>query len=507
MYVYDINKLSKVRPDGAVRAVGVAPPTAAPAIEYGVPANVSVTDAQSNAGWAVTGDASAPATFDRTDASGPSIVVILYNSGTTGWCCIDPGGVTPTSWMGAYMKVILSGGPETVFVREVHNPIASTTVQAIQYDSGTSGLCSLVLTGSPLGLARNSLIQIDSEVVRVLEVIPDTSGVVYSVRCSTTNTHAAGAAVTGLISWYVYTAGTHTAGETISSNAVSISQTFATGVGSATLAIAESVSVAGGRPIDPANDWVHVSLYVEFPQYVTNMQLLISLDATPNYSFSNPGNSYIWTITQQQLLAQGLSSPSWVDILVPISSAVRSGQDLTLTLANVTGIAIQMTATNTTQWGFDWWYLFGTYGEVIQPNSPTGVVYQTRFRDSSTGAYSVPGPQNRYELFPLRESVIITPQTTTAAEVDTIDIYRAGGTIAAPTVTTSLYVASVTNNNSSPNSYTDTLPDVTVLSANQPPDLTALQPWPILQTPITGVVNVVGTSVSWVSGPLFRRNC
>jgi hypothetical protein len=146
----------------------------------------------------------------------------------------------------------------------------------------------------------------------------------------------------------------------------------------------------------------------------------------------------------------------------------------------------------------DWFYFFGTYGPTIQPNSPTGYLYQSVDRDSTTGAESVPGPQTRYDLFPLRESVLVTPQATSAAGVDSLDIYRQGGTL-----TGFVYDATVVNNSGSPNSFLDGLPDTSIL-ASPAPDLTKIQPWPLLGLPWSGFVNVVGTSVEWVSGTPFN---
>lgn len=502
MYVYDRNKSSKVDPNSVIRQIGIAPPSKAPNIEYGVPATVSITDGQSTAGWSATGASTGPTIGDRTNISNPSIVSIQYVSGSAGWCCINPN-ISQPFWMGSRMKVILNpsgGNQESVLVRDVLSAITNTTIAAIQYDSGTNGPCSLVLTGNPSGLVRNSLIELDSEVVRVLAVIPSPTGTDYSIRCSTNLTHSAGAPVTGLISWFVYTNLTHLPAELISSAYLQMSH-VATGIGTAQRTGAINASTAAGRPIDPANDYLHISLFLQNPQNVTNIQLLLSLDQTPNYSYTNPGNSYIFTIDQSQLNTQGSSGDSWVEVVIPISSGIRSGSDLTRTLANITGISIQMTSTGACAWGFDWWYLFGTYGQVILPNSPVGVVYQSRFRDVTTGAHSVPGPQDRYQLFPLREAVIITPPTSTQAGVDTIDIYREGGTITSP-----LYVGGVENNPSIPQSYTDGLPDAAVLGVNQPPDLAAFQPWPILADPWVGTVKVTGTTVEWLSGTQFNLN-
>lgn len=499
MYVYDKNKLAKVRPDNTVRAIGVAPPSIEPYIDYGVPADVMITAGQSAAGWAATGDASAPVQQDRTSGSTPSIVTILYNDGTSGWCCINPN-ITQPFWMGDRMKVILNPGglnEEIVTVRNILNAIPDTTIAAIQYDMGTDGFFSAVLTSSASGLQRNSLIQIDAEVIRVLAVIPEPLGSGYSIRGFSGASHTAGAVVTGLISWYCYTNVQHLSGELVRSQYVHLTQASA-GTGAVHIAFNTDVSSASGRPVDPANDYLHISIFLDNPHNLTSVKLLLSLDQTPNYNFDNPGNSYIWTLTQTQLNAQGASDNSWVEVVVPISEAIRSGSDSSRSLATVSGLAIQVVSTGACNWGFDWWYLFGTYGPVVQPNAPTGLAYLTRFRDSTTGAHSVPGPFTRYELFPLREAVLVTPATTTQSGVDSIDIYRLGGTVSSP-----LYVGTLFNDTSTPRTYLDGLPDTAVLATNQTPDTGALQPWPLLVAPWQGEVMVIGTSVIWVSGTKF----
>jgi hypothetical protein len=504
MYVYDSLKTTKVRPDGTLRAIGVVPPVRAPVIEYGVPSWTIISDGQSSSGWSVDGSvATAITTSDRTNGTSPTIVSILYNSDTHGWACINPS-ISQPFWMGERMAVILnsgSGNAENVVVRDINNAITATTIQAIQYDTSNTGMCSIVLTGSPIGLARNSLIELSGELVRVLEVIPSPDGTQYSVRCSTIGPHSGGETVTGLLSWYVYTQNAHLAGEPISSSYQAVTQGGSGGAGIAQKTVAVNAATANGRPIDPANDYLHVSIFLQSPANVTNLQILLALDPTPNFSFADPGNAYLFTIPQSTLQGLGSSAGSWVEVVTPISAATRYGSDLTQTLANISGIALQLTTSSACNWGFDWWYVFGTYGPTIQPNSPTGMQYQHRFRDSSTGAHSVPGPLNRQPLFPLRESVIITPSPSNQSGIDTIDIYRLGGTITSP-----LYVGSAINNFSAPNTYLDTLTDLAVDEVNQPPDLTAIQPWPLLDEPWIGTCKVSGTSILLLTGHSFNVN-
>jgi len=496
MYVYDSSKLSKVRPDGVVRNQGIAPPTYPPDADYGPPATVLIAEGDVGT-WVPAGSATvATANTDRTFGSGCTINSILYNSGTTGWACINPIGTFSFFWSGERMQVILNtggGNKETVTVREIHPAITSTTIQAIQYDSGTTGPCSIVLANTPLPLERNSLIRIGgTETVRVLSSTPSADGVSYSIRCSTASTHAAADAVAGLLSWYVYTTVNHVATETIDAKYVAVTNP-ASGTGTATRTSAINASQASGRPISQADDWMHISIFIENPALVTSVVLKID---TGNASFTK--NYWTYTIPASQLSPATLS---FTDLNIPLSSGVLTGEASLSSFATISAVQVDLVATAACNYGFASWYLFGTYGPEVAQNSPVGISYESRFRDSTTGAKSVTGPQTRYELFPLREEILVTPQASNVAGVDEIDVYRLGAT-----VSQFLYVGSVANNFATPNTYADALPDQQVLEANQPPDLNVFQPWPIQVLPWSGVVNVVGTTVEWVSGTHFDLN-
>lgn len=518
-YVYDANKSAKVRPDKTVKPVGVVPPPAPSLTEadYGVPAMVVLDEGQATTGWTINGSISSITLTDRQGAGGGNdgtIGSILYNSGSTGWCCIVPNNPVNSSWAGPRMRIILNSGggnQETVMVREIHPAIVSTTVQAIQYDSGTTGLATIVLTNSPVGLERNSLISINNgvntDLVRVLSVTFSPDGTTYSIRASTTHTMAAGNTVTGSISWYTYTVQTHAAAETLTSNCVYAHGTSFSGA-SAVTSISKlsslDASKANGRVIDIANDYVHISLWFTVGVGITAAQLYIDVDSGTTTvgpggnAFTN--NYYYCPLTPAQIFGANASPTggAWYEVLVPLSQFIRVGNDLTRNLSNIKALAIQWTQTKQGDVAFDWWYLFGTYGPVIQPNSPVGYLYETRFRDSTTGAASVPGPATRYDLNPLREEVLVTPKTTAVASVDSCDIYRQGGTLSG-----FVYDGTVVNNNGSPNTFSDDFSDNSI-SANPEIDLTQLQPWPVVDMTWTGTVNVVGTKVTWVSGTQFN---
>lgn len=504
MYVYDIAKQEKIRPDGVFRPIGVPPSGGPTDADYGTPAQVQINIGNLNTGMIVYGSAtpSIGAAADRTNGSAPNTVTaILYNSGTTGWCCIQPG-ISSSSWVGDRMQVLLNSGggnAETCTVREIHPAIAATTIGSVIYDAGTSGACSMVLVASPPGFARNSLISIGGEVIRVLAVIGSPDGTTYSVRCSTAGTKAAGDAVTGLISWYLYTTLTHAAAETITLLYIPIANA-AIGVSSVALLTAVNAGRANGRPISEADDYYHISLYCDTPQYVTSIKIQIDVD-TNTTTVGSAGNAftknyYTWTVTPAQL------GSTWTDLVLPISEATRTGNDGSRNLSNIQAIQLTLTSVGgiVAHWGWSDWFFFGTYGAVVQPNSPVGLLYVSRNRDSSTGAASVPGPPTRYDLFPLREEVLVTPATSASPGVDSLDIYRLGGTL-----TTYTYVGTIPNTLGTPNVFHDTQADSTI-AGNPTVDLTLIQPWPIEDIAWSGTVNVSGTSVRWLSGTTFNVN-
>ncbi len=394
--------------------------------------------------------------------------------------------------------MILQSGSEEVLVREIHANVGATTIAGIAYDSGNSGPCVIVLAAQVAGgnlqaLSRNSVLELSgNEFVRVTSVTLSPDGSTYSVRCSTLLTHFAGDAVAGTISWYCWTAGTHAAGETITSAYLYTSVTSSTPVTSSLLAASLSLNLgtANSRPIDPANDWMHFSFYIDAPQNLGYLLLKLFIGT------GAPQDYYGWTITSDQM------SSGWNQILLPISAADRVGAHTGDSLTDSTGLQVYVQSNAALTFGFDWWYLFGTYGPTIAPNSPVGLSYVSTNRNSGTGAASVPSPPLRYQLFPLREQVLITPAANALtyggnAYVDKLDIYRQGGAI-----TNFTYVGTVANNSVSPETYADNLPDPSI-AASPEADFTLIQPWPLLAPPRSGIVSVVGTKVTWVSGDSF----
>lgn len=492
MYVYDENKLVKVRPDGLVRSIGFVPPNAAPVATYGRPAMVTLSDGDVITGWTASGTSSAPTDTDRETNTGLTIGSILYDTGSTGWACIVPIASTGGfGWTGDRMRIVLDpggGNEELCLVREVHPAVASTTIAAIKYDSGSTGLCSIVLTDYVANIERNTVLLLDfgggnDEFVRVLEVVPSPDGVTYSLRCSTTLTHVATETADGAICFYTYTVATHVATEVIEIDYVNVTQT--TGAGAITKTGAIDASMALGRPVSMADDYMHISFFTTSTALLTSLTLRIDIDAAAGTAFTANYLTFAVDITQLGL--------GWNEIVIPLSEGVRTGTDHLSNLKTVQALQIQIVTTGSMNYGFDCWYLFGTYGPTIQPNSPTGYLYASRYRDSTTGVATTPSPSTRYELFPLRERVLVVPAQSTQSGADALDIYRQGGALSQFT-----YVGTVNNGETFSDEYADD-----TIAANPVIDLTLVQPWSTLQIGLSGTVDVVGTSVTKATGDDF----
>lgn len=191
-------------------------------------------------------------------------------------------------------------------------------------------------------------------------------------------------------------------------------------------------------------------------------------------------------------------SAQWTELFIKIADLVRVGTDATVNLANVAAIRVAIVATGAVTVDISSWWAGGTYGPDVQQNSPVGIQYQYRYRDTRTGARSVPSPPCRYQLFPLRQKINVGVTASTDPQVNVIDIQRFD-----PGLATLVYVGS-TPNTTGTVFIDDT--QASLIAGNPSFETNVFQPWPVLDTPKTGVVNVAGTSVKLVSGDVFQTS-
>lgn len=554
MYVGDSNRMRKIRVGGTLDTVGYAPPNAAPSVALtNSPSYKDIDNFQATAGWAQGGTAGAPSLLSagpgyRTNST---ISQILYDSGTTGWACVQLASMAGVGY-GERLEFNPGGGAdETATVQSVHagkSGSTATTIASILYDSGASGACSIALT-TPIdqididGLIRDTTV---GENVRIVGVVIGPSGIL-SIRVVTVGTFAAGDNLQVLPSFRVYLVNTHAGGETVRTDGVRTAVTSGTGTLTKTSALDLS-SIASGVPTQP-DDYMHISLRVDNPQNVTELKAQLDVDISTNdftrnfytYSFrasditpsvqnlqSSLSNQS--TINQNNIIDSGTNLPInrtggevmqladaittssaltdvtsqqlepgnsvFVDLRFKIADLVRVGTDDTRSLQNVAALRIVAIVTGSVNLDMDAWWIGGGSGPDTGSTTAVPYLYRYRVRNPTTNVASNFSPATRLALDAFRQSITVTP-TQYAAPAGTslvatnlvLDIERFGGEIA------EWHYVSTIPNAASP-SYTDTLLDSTV-GGNPILDNTNYQPWPVIGVPVTGTTGTVaGTSVA-----------
>lgn len=563
MYIHDTAKLLRAKASAAGDATksyqwGIAPPTQPLSIALGSPVIKTIDDmeAATFGGWT----ASAGALTNPDRAAAIAITYILFDTGTTGWACVNPASIGEIR---EGMDLTTSASAETVKVDSVYKAITTTTIGSIRYDAGTSGLCTIQLAAPTAELVMNSMVRIAAaENVRVLSVTYGPDGV-PSFRCSTTATRSAGDAVAGLASFRAYFASTHAAAETLSGKMLQ-EVTAAAGITTLTRTLAIDLSSFGTRPVLPSDIMV-LSLAIDNVSLVSEIQLQLDVDAstndfTKNYYYKAISPADLTPIVQQTLpqltvqqrvlqrdevrasasLAQKLnmlsmdtgaeailpgdvidtgviadSTPSvdqtatgasqWSVVKIPISDllAGRVGSDTSRGLKDVAKIRISINATAIVTVQIDDWYITGGFGaDSVLPNSTENAAapyYWTyRYRDGRTGDKSPWAPLNRSGFQVSRNRLVLTPTVSSDVQVTKIDIARIGGTL------NEFHIIGTMPNSGT---FNDDFPD-DVATAGQAVDvqdiLNLAQPFPVLDIPRTGTCDVKGTEVIWVSGDKFN---
>ena len=559
MYLTDGTKAGKL---GIVASVptyynwGIASPNEAPAAALTAPAAQEIDWFDASAGWA--GSGAAAGAIGTTNRINTTISQILYDAGSTGYASCAPASMDENFQPGVRVRINSGGGTdEYVLINSVYPAPSSTTISDISYDSGSTGACTIVLAAASAGLVVNSLLRLNaSENVRVQAISVGPDGL-PSIRTSTTGTFSAGQTVDGLRSFRAYFAANHAAAETITDVAL----TFAisgSGLTHLTRTSALNLSKVGARPVQDSDE-IHISIRVDNLAGFTEGQIRLDFDGATNdftrnyFTFSfrpndlTPALSQTATTisTQQEALARsnvqsiyarkysdiygpqdrdpflgdyyndystlsGISTGGsdvplpgqtvtgnnqWTELRFKVGQLNRVGSDTTRGLANVAAIRISFNATAAINVQLDSWWVGGTYGPDVGDTGKS-YVYCYRARSSITGARSNPSPPMRVGLSPRRERVQVTLTQHADAQVDYLDVYRFGGSLI-----NWRYIGSVSNGVSPV--FNDDYPDSVVL-ANEGLEFDNYQPFPVHDTPHSGVVSVKGNIVEWVSGDKFN---
>lgn len=343
LYVADRSRMRKVNVNGTVYPIGIAAPVNPPSSSLAV---LNLTTIQDFSGpgvpWVSNGDA-APL-IGLSVRSNTTIKNIYYDSGSIGNVSIEPDNMDGIA-EGAFVTVNASNPTaEAVGVAQVTIKVADDTIAAIIYDSGSTGLCTIQPTASlgtgqidapsyqdyrarvtggveqlpnfggppifgktatpePTPTPRPKIRQLDfpvnclvslgsSETVRIVSVAIGPDGV-QSFRCSTAGTHHAGETIFGVTAFRTYLEHTHSAGETLQATGIRNQITakapvtpgeFGIGVGGVQTGAGwpgDDLSRINDRATSPDDD-IHLAIRVDVLAMVTSVRVYFDVDASVN---------------------------------------------------------------------------------------------------------------------------------------------------------------------------------------------------------------------------------
>lgn len=457
-----------------------------------------------------------------------------------------------------YCTIVLTRPPTTVRSRLGYTPeMDSTPVGAT---------VTRTPTADAIGVRPNSILNLDElnargvkEAVRVISVSINPDGTI-SFRCKTGFTHSTGEQINGVFTMRGYLKNFYDPTRFVnqlSDNAQQSTITQGVGLISEIKSLNLGIYANDNLPVQE-DDTLHISFQIDNIASLVEFRLVIDVDATTTdfqhtYYFKSwsqsdiqqalQGNTTIQQARQasysgqvinqdigtlpssrifgsatvlpptsvgnpaQASLVHGSNYPfatkinpaglsSWAELTCKISDLTKVGSDASASLNNVGGIRIYVNVAADAVCAFDSLWIQGAYGPDI---GDTGVPYLYRYqpRSSKTGAKGFPSPPTRAGIEVHRQAIEVDMTQHPDPQVDTLDVYRWGGTLPQWT-----FVGSVPNAVGT-NEFVDLQSDTSLQSAPLL-ELDNLQPFPTIDLPRSGVVNVTGTTVNWASGDSFN---
>lgn len=364
VYIGDADQQRKINHAGTAYSLGVNAPAAPPTGILAAPQRTELEDVSSGF-WTSYGGETTPVA--------PTFVPISSRVATTVTQYL-PDAAEPSmasfaveSFDNIVAGMLLTLGAETAIVHAINPPVSPTTIAGIVYDSGTTGWCTIQPDGSfeagqtepvenevirhrytnlttpippKLTVTRtidfpvNSLVQLNgSEIVRIASVALGTDGV-YSFRCVTTGTFAAGATITGLASLRAYATVAHAISEAVTASQITVSVTATSVdtpvVGGFQTAIAPPASWGriGARASAP-DDLIRINIRVSQMGYVEGIRLMLDLKPDPTMT-SEPYTSdylfYEWRASDLVAAIQAQTEIATQQIVDAQAVAVQRGE-------------------------------------------------------------------------------------------------------------------------------------------------------------------------------------
>lgn len=554
-YVADRSRMRKIDQAGTDKQIGLPAPTAPPSdVELYPPAVKVLDEFNDHTLWTAGGTAGGKANHTRINSATRTVTAILYyGSLINGWAVVRPSSMAD---IGEGMRITVDA--ETTTVQEVHRGSTATTIASIIYESGVSGLCSIYLTAAVEEIEINSMMLLGgSEYVRVESIHRTTDGWT-SFRCRTVGTFAATDSAELVSSFVAYFTGTHTAGDAISAAAVEFTVSAGTGHISRTVALDLS-QISSGLPTRP-EDFMHLDLYVDKPDLVSEIKVYLDIDISSNtfdrnymlyvlrsndltpvtkdeqtmiaYRQINAQRTKIdkldnqlgeeFSVDEKQRAVADLTmteeeekkakdaaqrqldagqnqwtSSRWRISQLTNTEEGRIGSDRSRGLKDVAALRISVIATGNVTVRVDGWWIGGGYGpDVTAAGRPR--TYRYRGLDSTTGAVSNWSPAFMGGVLPRRQRVSILFNAHPSSECDKLEVQAYGGDRLGW-----CYLETVSNSGliTLDDVYSDEDLELRKSVSEQSND--RYQLWPQLRPPNTGGnCNISGNLVSLTSGTI-----
>lgn len=322
LYISDSNQMRKVRTDSTIYPQGIAPPLVAPSVDFAQPLYTTIDSFNEAAttGWTADGTYATGLTANAGGRITDTLSTPFAQS-PPNWVALREASGNPLlSGYGRGMMLLINAGEgdeETVLISAIFPASLNTSIEAIQYDAGTTGPCcivpaspstlvnNLVLRGTLSKLSRdwslpftaganlqvqpNSILALGAtpEYVLVQSSTPGPLGT-FSVRAITTAAHAPTEALTAVSSLRAYCLQNHSAFNVTAG----YFEASVNGIGTIdNAALAVDLSVIGNRPTQPSDE-IHLSVRLDIPANLIEGRIYFDVDSsehdfTQNYYYAS----------------------------------------------------------------------------------------------------------------------------------------------------------------------------------------------------------------------------
>lgn len=557
-YIGDKNKLKKVGVDGTYSSVGLLVPRNPVSAKIGAPQQKVIDECgdATVASWVQAGSAGAPTTALRINTT---VLAYLADGALPNYASIVPVAFTADMQPGA---IVLLNGADTVIITEVLPAALLTgvaTISKIVYDSGATGLCTIVLSISSQAIKVNSILLLNgTEYVRVTQVTYDNNNI-PSIKCSTVGTFAAGNSISGVASFRFYGINAYVATNTVATKYIK-SVIAAAGLSSLTRTMNVDLITTSTKPLTE-DSILHFSGIISNPAALIELQFQLDVDSATNdftknfYTYPVSPNfftataqqtasslSVIQQVTQRQQLLERyyrksndgrmsiedpfdpilppvypadpgqttLGTGQWTEFNIRLGDFLRTGADNSRTLKDVKAIRISVNANAALDLYIDSIWVGGSLelDSTRDSNAFLAYNYVWRVRDPATKNKSNWSPPLRNGIRTNRTRIELTFPAEAVGNYSAsykLDVARFGGTL-----NDFRLVGSAKNDGSV---FIDESSD-RIIADNELAGRFELgladavfdfyQPFAILDAPKKGTCGVTGTDLVWSTGDTFN---